>query len=148
MITKKQLREELYKLNIPVYAGCKIKKSDVEKFLFECNATPKISLDFIKKVIEAVKDKIKAKGEPDIVKLNTYIKKNTSGDLMQFAKDAIEYFKQGKLKWDNELGLLQDEYQPGGFEIIPWTFMKKQLEDIPPHIEKTLPRAFVQKMAT
>jgi hypothetical protein len=66
---------------------------------------------------------------------------------MTFAKDAVEYFKQGKLKWENEFGLLQDEYKPGGYAVIPWAFLKKQLDDLSPEIEKTLPRAFVQKLA-
>ena len=85
-------------------------------------------LEVIHKVIDAVKGALK-KGQtkPDTEKLNAFIKKNSSGDLMDFAHSAVEYFKNGKLKWDGELAILQNEYAPGGMAIIPWPFLKKQL---------------------
>jgi len=156
MVTKTQLRDELYALNIPVYGGHKIKKVDIQKVIASLEGktndehiiTASVPLDFVKKVIDAIKKKLKTKEPPDFEKLNSFIKKNTPGDLMAFARDAISYFKQGKLKWDDELALLQDEYQPGGFEVIPWSFLKRQLSDLKPEIEQTLPRAFVQKLET
>jgi hypothetical protein len=33
LVTKKQLKNQLYALNIPVYAGCKIKKTDIQRAL-------------------------------------------------------------------------------------------------------------------
>jgi len=160
LITKKQLKNQLYTLNIPVYAGCKIKKKDIQRALScydkkkvnskksKIEAVPTIPLDFVKKVIEAIKNKLKtSKEEPNFEKLNSFIKKNTPGDLMTFAKSAIDYFKQGKLKWENEFGLLQNEYTPGGYEVIPWSLLKRELDDLSPEIEKTLPKAFVQKLA-
>jgi len=217
MVTKKQLKNHLYEMNIPVYAGCKIKKSDIAKVIagpvidmktkkeikdgdhgiplgkrypkakrklsekdikeldklfhdlnkttrytaewdalcpkinkllgYECVGSSMIPLDFIKKVINTLKKKLTTGGELSLERLNTFIKEKTPGDLMAFAKDAVEYFKQGKLHWNNELALLQNEYAPGGYEVIPWTFLKKQLSDITPEIEKQLPRAFVQKLS-
>jgi len=102
-------------------------------------------LEVIHKVIDAVKGALK-KGQtkPDTEKLNAFIKKNSSGDLMDFAHSAVEYFKNGKLKWDGELAILQNEYAPGGMAIIPWPFLKKQLMYAGPSVESKLPKAFTQ----
>jgi len=146
-----ELREHLDALSIPVYAN-RIKKSDLRSVLAymegrEVTASS-IPLDFVKKVIDAVKSALKkGQKEPDLEKLNSFIKSKTSGDLMDFAKSAIDYFKQGKLQWEDEFGLLQNEYQPGGFEVIPWSFLKRQFNYVSPQIEDRLPRAFMTQLS-
>jgi len=148
MITKKQLRNSLYALNVPIYSSNNIKKKDLFEILahYQTQGGVKIPLDFVKEVIISLKKALKEKKHPNIEKFNDLVKKYTSGTLLDFANSAIEYLKNGKLKWEDEFGLLQDEYQPG-FEIIPWTFLKRQLEDISPELEKQLPRAFTQRKA-
>lgn len=147
MLTKKQLINDLYSLSIPVYSN-RIKKEDMYAVLahYETQGGIEIPLDFIKKVIDKFRDVLKKEPSkhPNIEKLNNFVKKETPGSLFDFANSAIEYFKKGKLKWD-ELGLLQDRYEPKGFEIIPWSLLKKKLEDISPEIEKQLPRAFSEQ---
>ena len=114
---------------------------------YECTAGV-IPLDFIKKVINTLKKKLISGTKLDLESLNNFIKEKTSGDLMAFARDALKYFKEGKLRWTNEFGLLQEEYKPGGYDIIPWSFLKRQLSDLKPEVEQQLPRAFVQKLST
>jgi len=107
-----------------------------------------VPLDVINKVAEAIKNALKkGKSEPDLEKLNTFVKSKTSGDLMDLAKSAIDYFKQGKLEWEDGLNLFQNQYQPGGYEIIPWSFLKRQFNYLSPLVEKRLPRAFVQHLS-
>jgi len=105
---------------------------------------PLIAMELIKKVIEAVKGALKkGRDEPDLEKLNKFIKKNSPGDLKDFADSAIKYFKDGKLDWD-DFGVLQSEYPPG-LEVIPWTYLKRQLK-YAPWVENRMPKAFVQKV--
>ena len=148
-MNKQELQNHLNALNIPVKNN-RIKKSDLKRAVARSEGreitASSIPLDIIKKVIDAVKNALKkGRDKPDLEKLNKFIKTKTSGDLMDFARSAIDYFKQGKLEWEDEFGLLQDEYQPGGFEIIPWTFLKRQFEYVSPNVEKRLPRAFMQQ---
>ena len=144
-MNKKELKDKLFELNIPVYDGRRIKKIHVKAITGMEITGSVISLEFVQKVIDALKNAVKSKKEPNIEKLNDFVKKYASGTLMDFAKAAVDYFKQGKLKWENEFGLLQNEYQPGGFEVIPWSWLKRQFEDITPEVEKRLPRAFTQQ---
>jgi hypothetical protein len=153
-VNKKQLKEQLYKMNVPTY-GNRIKRNDVERIVAELEVpTEKVTasiipIDIIHKVAEAIKNALKkGKTEPDLEKLNTFVKSKTSGDLMDLAKSAIDYFKQGKLEWEDGLNLFQNQYQPGGFEIIPWSFLKRQFNYLSPSVEKRLPRAFVQHLST
>jgi hypothetical protein len=153
-VNKKQLKEQLYKMNVPTY-GNRIKRNDVERIVAELEVSTEkvtasiIPLDIIHKVAEAIKNALKkGKTEPDLEKLNTFVKSKTSGDLMDLAKSAIDYFKQGKLEWEDGLNLFQNQYQPGGFEIIPWSFLKRQFNYLSPSVEKRLPRAFVQHLST
>ena len=104
-----------------------------------------ISLDFVKDVAKKLNDTWKkGKHEGELAKLNQYIKKHTPGDLKAFADSAIDYFKKGKLKW-NEFGIFQGEYKPG-FDIIPWSYLKRALTNLPPAIENELPRAFQERL--
>lgn len=153
-MNKKQLKEQLYKMNVPTY-GNRIKRNDVERIVAELEVpTEKVTasiipIDIIHKVAEAIKNALKkGKTEPDLEKLNTFVKSKTSGDLMDLAKSAIDYFKQGKLEWEDGLNLFQNQYQPGGYEIIPWSFLKRQFNYLSPSVEKRLPRAFVQHLST
>lgn len=108
-------------------------------------AAPLLSLDFIKETATKLADTWKkGKHEGDNAKFNQYIKKNSQGDLKTFADSAIDYFKKGKIKWD-EFGWFQGEYAPG-FDIIPWSYLKRALSDIPPAIENEMPKAFQQKL--
>lgn len=142
-MNKKELRDRLFELNIPVYDGRKIKKAHIKAITGMEVTGAAITLDFVKDVIKSVKDALKNKKHPNIEKLNELVKKYTGGTLMDFAKAAVDYFKQNKIQWEDGLGLLQDEYQPGGFEIIPWRWLKDKLtEDLTPEMEKRLPRAF------
>jgi hypothetical protein len=153
-MNKKQLKEQLYKMNVPMY-GNRIKRNDVERFVVDLDlATEKevvaslVPLDIITKVAEAIKNALKkGKSEPDLEKLNTFVKSKTSDDLMDLAKSAIDYFKQGKLEWEDGLNLFQNQYQPGGYEIIPWSFLKRQFNYLSLSVEKRLPRAFVQHLS-
>jgi len=150
-MNKKQLKKELHTLGVPVYNTKYIKKNDIVAVLQHVEVTEitagLVPLDFVKKVIDVVRTAVKkGKKEADLEKLNKFVKDKTSGDLMNLAKSAIEYFKQKKLEWEDGLGLLQNEYQPAGLDIIPWSFLKRQLEDLPPDVEKLLPRAFVQEI--
>jgi hypothetical protein len=154
-MNKKQLKEQLYKMNVPTY-GNRIKRNDVERIVAELEVSTEkevtasiIPIDIIHKVAEAIKNALKkGKTEPDLEKLNTFVKSKTSGDLMDLAKSAIDYFKQGKLEWEDGLNLFQNQYQPGGYEIIPWSFLKRQFNYLSPSVEKRLPRAFVQHLST
>lgn len=120
-------------------------KKRVEAKYTVVEAAPLISLDFIKDVANKLRETWKkGKHEGDTAKFNQYVKKNTPGDLMAFANSAIEYFKKGKLKWD-EFGMFQGEYPPG-FDIIPWSFLKRSLSGLSPQVEKEMPRAFQQKL--
>jgi len=107
---------------------------------------PLTPMPIVKNVLEAVKKRLQTgKHEVDSEKLNKYLKKETHGDLMDFARSVIKYFKEGKLEWEEGLGLLQEEYAPKGLDIIPWSFLKRELQFAGPSIEQRLPRALVEK---
>lgn len=120
-------------------------KAQIEAQYIIVEAEPLIALDFIKDVAKQLQTAWqKGKHEGDTAKLNSYVKKNTSGDLKAFADAAIDYFKRGKLKWD-EFGWFQGEYKPG-FDVIPWSYLKRSLYNLSPSVEKEMPRAFQQKL--
>ena len=125
-------------------------KAQVEAQYIIVEAEPLIALDFIKGVAKQLQA-IWQKGnreKSDTKKLNenlnSYVKKKTSGDLKTFADAAIDYFKSGKLKWD-EFGWFQGEYKPG-FEVIPWSYLNRSLDNLSPSVEREMPRAFQQKL--
>ena len=62
---------------------------------------------------------------------------------MDFARSVVKYFKEGKIDWEDGLGLLQDEYAPKGLGVIPWSFLKRELKYSGESVQKRLPKAFV-----
>ena len=87
-------------------------------------ATPKIALEDIERVLSRIKDGIKTDGKV----VNRWLKIKKKGDLMDFAKSTIEWFKRGKLLWQDLKHLTK---LPGktGNEVVQWDFYKEQLSD-------------------
>lgn len=145
---KRELRDKLYAENIPVYSGNKIKKADAQKILATLEITgSSITLDFVKKVIDFLVNKIKTAGvkKPNMEKFNTYVKQQASANVLEFAKAAVDFFKADKLSWEGELSVLQDKYNPKGFEIIPASWLERQFSGEPYEIQKRLPQLLQKK---
>lgn len=122
-----------------------MRKTYIPELEKRIEAFPLCPMPIVEKVLEAIRKGIKSgKKEVDKAKLNSFIKKETHGDLMDFARSAIRYFREGKLDWEDGLGLLQDEYTPKGLEVIPWSFLKRELQYAGKAIENRLPRALTE----
>ena len=141
---KKELKDGLYELNIPVY-GNKIKKTDISKVVADVDAAA-IPFDFISQVIEFLKNKLKTatNAKPNIEKFNKYVKTHGHTNLMEFAKAAVNFFKKEKLGWD-DLSVLQNKYNPKGYEILPATWLERQFEGESETIQKRLPQLLQKK---
>lgn len=87
--------------------------------------TAKIPLEDIQRVMTAAQGRLKEGKKLAGPEVNNWLKKKSTGDLMDFAKSVIVYFKQGKLKWQ-DFSVLQAE-QGHGQDIIPWTFFKTEI---------------------
>jgi len=108
-------------------------------------ATATIKLDDVKRVLDAVKRSLSPGGKPLTAKsVNAWLKTNTSGDLMDFARSVVEYFIAGKLEWA-DLDSLENK-SGKGLDIIPWSFFKQQLSD--PKIRGKLPANILEEITS
>jgi len=119
----------------------------IEAQIYRTEAFPITPMPIVEKVLDAAKKALKSgKTTPDTEKLNSFLKKHTPGDLMDFARSVVKYFKDGKIDWEEGLGLLQDEYSPKGLGVIPWSFLKRELKYAGDSVQKRLPKAFVTQL--
>jgi len=141
---KKELKNGLYELNIPVY-GNKIKKTDIEKIVADVSAAA-IPFDFVKEVIDFLKGKLKlaTNVKPNLEKFNTFVKTHGKTNLMEFAKAAVDFFKKEKLNWE-DLSVLQNKFNPKGYEILPATWLERQFDGESVNVQKRLPQLLQKK---
>lgn len=107
--------------------------------VYKVEAGPKLDINTVKRIIDAAHRAVKKGTRLDGSMVNDWLKKNTSADLMDFAKDVVHYFGQGKLHW-KDVDVLEDEFDPGK-DIVPWAFFKAQFQD-PKFDTKLTPPAY------
>lgn len=88
-------------------------------------AAAKLNLDVVERIINTVRNKIKENKKTDNEKFNSWLKKNYQADLKDFADSALYYLKTSKIKWE-DIDILEDTYPPGK-DIIPWSYLKRQI---------------------
>jgi Holliday junction resolvase len=145
--SKDELVSSLNSLGIEVVAG-KVRRSDIKKALAGQTSAMLIPIGDVIQVLDIVHYAFEHKKRITARAIDQYLKKHSIGDLHKFALSVLHYFQVGiqgksaegkyrKIVW-KDLDMLEDQINPG-FDIIPLSFMKRNLDLTDPKVARQLP---------